>query len=61
MDVGSIGSASMALSASALKQTVGIAVLKKSADMQTEQVNTLLQGFAAAQHPYLGQSLDLKV
>lgn len=61
MDVTSISAASTAISANALKQSVDIAVLKQATDAQTEQVNALLQGFAAAQHPYLGQSIDLKV
>ncbi|WP_282939501.1 YjfB family protein [Paenibacillus sp. RC67] len=61
MDVNSISSASTAISANALQQSVDIAVLKKATDAQTDQVNMLLQGMTAAQHPYLGQSLDLKI
>lgn len=44
----------------ALKQAVGIALLGKLKDMQTAQTATLLQDFAAAQHPYLGKSLDIR-
>ncbi|WP_028551406.1 YjfB family protein [Paenibacillus sp. UNC451MF] len=61
MDVSGISAASTAISANELKQSVDIAVLKKATDAQTEQVNALLQGMTAAQHPYLGQSIDLKI
>jgi hypothetical protein len=50
-----------AASGDMLKQTVGVAMLSKAKDMQTAQAATLLQDFAAAQHPNLGKSLDIKV
>ncbi|TDF96239.1 YjfB family protein [Paenibacillus piri] len=52
---------SAASSGDALKQAVGIALLSKVKDTQTAQAVTLLQDFAAAQHPYLGKTLDIKI
>jgi hypothetical protein len=54
---------SAASSGDALQQAVGITLLNKMKDAQTVQAATLLQDFAAAQvpHPYLGQSLDIKL
>lgn len=48
-------------SGDALKQAVGITLLSKMKDTQTEQMAVMLQEFAAAQHPYLGKSLDIRV
>jgi hypothetical protein len=44
-----------------LKQTIGVALLGKVKDAQASQAATLLQDFAAAQHPYLGKTLDIKI
>lgn len=44
-----------------LKQTIGIALLNKVQDIQTAQAATLIQDFAAAQHPHLGKRLDIRV
>ncbi|WP_461479621.1 putative motility protein [Paenibacillus sp. PvR148] len=48
-------------SGDALKQAVGITLLSKMKDTQTEQMAVMLQDFAAAQHSYLGKSLDIRV
>ncbi|GLI09370.1 hypothetical protein YDYSG_54020 [Paenibacillus tyrfis] len=45
----------------ALKQAVGIALLSQMKDSQTAQAATLLQDFAAAQHPNLGKNLDIRI
>ncbi|MDF2959863.1 MAG: putative motility protein [Paenibacillus sp.] len=52
---------SAASSGDALKQAVGIALLSKMKDTQAVQAATLIQDFAAAQHPHLGKSLDIKI
>ncbi|NHN32901.1 YjfB family protein [Paenibacillus agricola] len=44
-----------------LKQTVGVVLLGKTKDLQASQAATLLQDFAAAQHPHLGKTLDIKI
>lgn len=46
---------------SALKQAINITLLSKMKDAQTEQMAVMLQDFAAAQHPNLGKSLDIRV
>ncbi|MFE5323879.1 YjfB family protein [Paenibacillus sp. NPDC056579] len=48
-------------SGNALKQAVGIAVLKKQQDVQTAAAVSLIQGMVQAPHPNLGKSLDVKV
>jgi hypothetical protein len=55
------GALQAASSGNALKQAVGIAMLSKMKDTQAAQAATMLQDFAAAQHPYLGKQLDIKV
>lgn len=49
-----------AASGDALKQAIGIAMLNKIKDTETAQAVTMLQDFAAAQHPYLGKNLDIR-
>ncbi|MFB6366267.1 putative motility protein [Paenibacillus elgii] len=44
-----------------LKQAVGIALLSQMKDSQVAQAATLLQDFAAAQHPNLGKNLDIRI
>ncbi|MCP3774553.1 Putative motility protein [Paenibacillus tianmuensis] len=44
-----------------LKQAVGIALLSQMKDSQAAQAATMLQDFAAAQHPNLGKNLDIRV
>ncbi|CAG7646964.1 putative motility protein [Paenibacillus allorhizosphaerae] len=44
-----------------LKQAIGITLLDTMKDVQTAQAATLLRDFAAAQHPYLGKSLDIRI
>jgi hypothetical protein len=48
-------------SADGLKQAVGLALLSKVQDTQAAQTAVLLQDFAAAQHPNLGKTLDIKI
>nr|WP_275587142.1 YjfB family protein [Paenibacillus elgii] len=44
-----------------MKQAVGIALLSQMKDSQASQAATLLQDFAAAQHPNLGKNLDIRI
>lgn len=44
-----------------LKQAVGITLLNTVKDTQAAQAATMLRDFAAAQHPHLGKSLDIRV
>jgi hypothetical protein len=55
------GALNAASSGDALKQAIGITLLNRVKDTQAAQAATLLQDFAAAQHPYLGKQLDIKV
>jgi len=48
-------------SGNALKQAVGIAVMKKAQDSQAAAAATLMQDFVQAQHPNLGKQLDVKI
>lgn len=48
-------------SGDALKQAVGIAVLKKAQNVQTAAAVSLIQGLTQAQHPNLGKNLDVKI
>ncbi|MCR8632485.1 YjfB family protein [Paenibacillus radicis (ex Xue et al. 2023)] len=48
-------------SGDALQQAVGITLLNKVQDTQAAQAAVMLQDFAAAQHPHLGKSLDIKI
>ncbi|NOU92993.1 putative motility protein [Paenibacillus sp. LMG 31456] len=52
---------SAASSGDALQQAVGITLLNKVQDTQAAQAAVMLQDFAAAQHPFLGKSLDIKI
>ncbi|MEK3911498.1 putative motility protein [Paenibacillus sp. FSL H7-0331] len=45
----------------ALKQAVGITLLGKVQDTQAAQAAVMLQDFAAAQHPNLGKTLDIRI
>lgn len=45
----------------ALKQAVGITLLSKVQDTQAAQTAVMLQDFAAAQHPNLGKTLDIRI
>ncbi|MCU6797638.1 YjfB family protein [Paenibacillus sp. WQ 127069] len=45
----------------ALKQAVGITLLSKVQDTQAAQAAVMLQDFAAAQHPNLGKTLDIRI
>ncbi|WP_240414740.1 putative motility protein [Paenibacillus periandrae] len=45
----------------ALRQAVGITLLGKVQDTQAAQAAVMLQDFAAAQHPNLGKTLDIRI
>ena len=62
MDVSSVGSLSMALSQSQVGDAVGITMLKKAMDLQTQMASQLLQALPAPSNPsHLGNSVDIKV